>query len=80
MAILKTAPFKKPIIDISGPKGNAFYLLGVAQKYAKQFDWESADIESMLDDLKSKDYKYLVETFDEYFGEVVDLNLAGIEL
>ena len=52
MAILKTAPFKKPIIDISGPKGNAFYLLGVAQKYAKQFDWESADIESMLDGIQ----------------------------
>lgn len=80
MAILKTVPFKKPIIDLSGPKGNAFYLLGLAKKMGKQFGWETSDIDSMLDNLKSKDYKHLVLSFDEYFGEVVDLNLAGIEL
>jgi len=79
MAILKHNP-TKPIIDLSGPKGNAFYLLGLAKRYGKQFGWEPNDIEAMLDNLKSKDYKHLVETFDEYFGQVVDLNLAGIEL
>jgi hypothetical protein len=34
----------------------------------------------MLDNLKKGDWKHLVLSFDEYFGEVVDLNLAGIEL
>jgi hypothetical protein len=46
----------------------------------KQFGWETSDIDSMLENLKSKDYKHLVLSFDGYFGEVVDLNLAGIEL
>ena len=80
MAILKTAPYNKPMIDLSGPKGNAFYLLGLAQKYGNQFGWGVMEINAMLDNLKSGDYKHLVETFDGYFGEVVDLNLAGIEL
>ena len=68
------------MIDLSGPKGNAFYLLNLAQKYGKQFGWGVMEINAMLDNLKSGDYKHLVEAFDGYFGEVVDLNLAGIEL
>ena len=55
-------------------------MLAQAKKFGKQFGWEPTDIEAMLDNLMSKDYKHLVETFDEYFGQVVDLNLAGIEL
>ena len=40
MAILKHNP-TKPIIDLSGPKGNAFYLLGLAKRYGKQYGWET---------------------------------------
>ena len=80
MSILKTIPNTKPIIDLSGPKGNAFELLGLATSTGKQFGWSKDGINSICKDMMSSDYKHLVETFDKHFGEVIDLNLAGIEL
>ena len=80
MAILKTSPQTKPVIDLSGPKGNAFYLIGTAEKTGEQFGWRELAIQGVREDMMSSDYKHLVETFDKHFGEVIDLNLAGIEL
>ena len=44
---------KKPqseiVIDLTGPQGNAFFLLGYAKKLAKQLDFE--DVDGLLDDM-----------------------------
>ena len=37
MAIL-TKTEKKQVIDLTGPQGNAFYLLGLAMKLSKLFN------------------------------------------
>ncbi len=58
------------IIDLTGPQGNAFYLLGIARKLAKQLDLSHQKIE---DEMMSDDYEHLVETFDKYFGSFVIL-------
>ena len=57
-------------IDLTGPEGNAFYLLGLAGKLCKDFglEWEVVTKE-----MQSGDYENLLEVFDNYFGEVVDL-------
>ena len=66
---------KKPqseiVIDLTGPQGNAFFLLGYAKKLAKQLDFE--DVEGLLDDMQSSDYEHLIQVFDEHFGEFVIL-------
>ena len=36
MAILKKDKFKKRVIDLNGPEGNAFYLIGLADKLCSQ--------------------------------------------
>ena len=70
MAIITKDTTKKQVVDLTGPQGNAFYLLGLASKLCKQLQIED-DI--ILDDMKSGDYEHLITTFDNYFGELIDL-------
>jgi len=74
MAILtKSNEYKKQVIDLTGPEGNAFYLLGTAMKLCKQIGISSSRTEEIMDELKSSDYEHLITTFDNYFGCIVDL-------
>ena len=70
MAILSKDTTKKRVVDLTGPDGNAFVLLGMAKGLCKQLEIED-DI--ILDDMKSGDYEHLITTFDTYFGDVIDL-------
>ena len=58
------------VIDLTGPQGNAWNLLGQAQKFARQL---KLDEDLILGEMKSGDYENLVETFDRYFGSFVIL-------
>ena len=73
MAILKKDKYKKQVIDLTGPDGNAYYLLGTAMNVCKQLDLSSEKTEEILDEMKSSDYENLIKVFDKYFGKVVDL-------
>lgn len=57
-------------IDLTGPEGNAFYLLGFATKLGKTLgmDWSS-----ICDEMRSGDYENLVQVFDNNFGHLVTL-------
>ncbi len=57
-------------IDLTGPQGNAFFLLGTASNFAKQLGIDSKPI---LDEMKSGDYENLVQVFDRHFGSFVTL-------
>jgi hypothetical protein len=57
-------------VDLTGPQGNAFYLLGLAQTLSKQIGF---DMEEVLTEMQSSDYEHLIQTFDSYFGSVVVL-------
>ena len=70
MAILKKDTIKKQVIDLTGPQGNAFYLLGVAMKLSKDI---GLDLEAVLDDLRDGDYEHLITRFDYHFGFLFDL-------
>lgn len=58
------------IIDLTGPQGNSFYLLGTARNLAKQLGIPHQPIE---DDMMSGDYEHLLQVFDNAFGEFVIL-------
>ena len=73
MAILKKDKYKKQVIDLTGPDGNAFYILGTAMNLCKQIDISSDRTKEILDEMKSSDYENLIKVFDKYFGKVVDL-------
>lgn len=57
-------------IDLTGPQGNAFYLLGTASNLAKQL---GLDTDVILNEMKSSDYENLLQVFDSYFGHFVTL-------
>ena len=65
----KTTP-KEIVIDLTGPKGNAFFLLAQANRLAKDLGLHPFQI---LDEMKEGDYEHLINTFDKYFGEYVIL-------
>jgi len=69
MAILTKQP-RKQVIDLTGPQGNAFYLLGTAMKLCKQI---GLSVNAVLDDLKGGDYEHLITRFDYHFGHLIDL-------
>ena len=72
MAILEKTP-RKEIIDLTGPKGNAFYLLGTAANLMKTLEYTSTEAENVLTEMRSSDYENLVTLFNNHFGEIVDL-------
>ena len=73
MAILTKDKFRKRVIDLNGPEGNAFCLLGTAMSLCKQIGISETRTEEIIDELKSSDYEHLITTFDKYFGKLIDL-------
>ena len=61
------------IIDLTGPQGNAFFLLGQANKWLKEIGYNEEDRNKVLEDMKSSDYEHLIEVFDKHFGSFVIL-------
>lgn len=57
-------------IDLTGPQGNAFYILGVAKNLCKQV---GVDFKPIMDEMTSGDYDNLIEVFDKKFGSVVTM-------
>jgi hypothetical protein len=61
---------RQTVIDLTGPQGNAYYLLGQAGQYARQLGLDSDQI---ITEMKSGNYENLVAVFDHYFGDYVIL-------
>lgn len=57
-------------IDLTGPDGNAFVLLGYAKNLAKQL---KKDEKAIIEEMTSGDYENLIEVFEREFGNVVTL-------
>jgi len=68
-------------IDLRGPDGNAFVILAMAMNLAKQLqeaDPERYDPERIKKEMTSGDYKNLVNTFEDYFGDYVTIYNADV--
>jgi len=68
--IIKKNNNRKSVIDLTGPDGNAFVLMGLATKWAKQLGLNGDDI---LEEMKSGDYENLLLVLEEYFGDYIIL-------
>jgi hypothetical protein len=69
MAIIQKQP-RRIVIDLSGPDGNAFVLMGYATRIARDL---GLDGKAITAEMRSGDYENLLNVFDKYFGEYVDL-------
>ena len=57
-------------IDLTGPQGNVFFLIGTAKNLAKQLGLDGKAIQA---EMMSGDYENAVNVFDENFGHFVTL-------
>lgn len=69
MAIIEKNYSGRPTVDLTGPDGNAFVLLGMAKRWARQLDKDWAPIQ---EEAMSGDYENLLLVLDREFGEYVD--------
>ena len=61
-------PIKQIEIDLSGPEGNAYMLIGMAGKWAKQLGLDSKAIQA---EMMSGDYENLLAVMEKYFGDYI---------
>jgi len=68
--IREKQPQLEIVVDLTGPQGNAFFLLGTAKDLTHQLglSWDTIHKE-----MTSSDYENLIQVFDKYFGDFVIL-------
>ena len=57
-------------LDLTGPDGNAFVLLGYASKFSRQLGLDSNKVRM---EMTIGDYEHLIKVFEKYFGKYVIL-------
>lgn len=68
--MIKTKKNKGIEIDLTGPQGNVYFLIGTAINLAKQLGLDGKAIQA---EMMSGDYKNAVNVFDKNFGGIVTL-------
>lgn len=68
--IVKKPKETRITVDLTGPDGNAFCLMGLAMRLAKQVGKDGFEITQRM---REKDYEHLLKVFDEEFGDFVTL-------
>jgi hypothetical protein len=63
---------EKPLIDLSGPQGNAFYLMGVVLNTFRRSGAPELG-ESIVEEMQKGDYEHLLKTFDLHLGDHFDI-------
>jgi hypothetical protein len=70
MAIKEHTPLKT--LDLDGPDGNVFSLMGIVNRNAKALE---LDGKAIIKEMKSGDYRNAVYVFNRDFGEFFDIVL-----
>jgi hypothetical protein len=62
-------------IDLTGPQGNVFSLIGIGMDLAKQLNKlrgnEYINIKELQADMMSKDYEHAVQVMEKNFGHLI---------
>ena len=68
--MIREKQVREYVIDLTGPEGNAFCLMGHARKLSKQLGLNGDNI---INEMMSGDYENLLQVFDSNFGDYVVL-------
>jgi hypothetical protein len=66
MIVKKQKTKGKIKIDLTGPDGNAFMLIGMASRWAKQMGLNASEISA---EMMSGDYEHLLSVMEKHFGD-----------
>lgn len=75
VAILQLTTPSQLVVDLRGPEGNAYMLIGLAERLGKTLGFSPDEREDIQIRLKSKDYNHLVHVMEHYFGHCVNFVL-----
>jgi hypothetical protein len=56
-------------LNLNGPEGNVFALMGTAKNLAKQLDMNATEI---INEMRAGDYNHALDVFEKHFGSVVE--------
>lgn len=70
---IKSSTNQKPTIDLHGPDGNVFALIGHARSLGKQLGFSGEKADALRKEMMSGNYQNAIEAFDREFGDYVDL-------
>lgn len=59
-------------LDLNGPEGNAFALLGLVNKIGKQIGLDPKEIKAIQAEMMSDDYEHLLSVLRREFGDVIE--------
>jgi hypothetical protein len=79
--LIDSSEGKRRSIDLRGPEGNGYVILGIAKNFTEQLkkvDPEKYEWEKIQSEMTNGDYKNLVLTFERYFGDFVDIYNADV--
>ena len=63
-------PMSAPnVINLDGPDGNAYVLMGMTARCARDIGYASDETDLILRRMMNGDYFNLVKVFEEYFGD-----------
>lgn len=57
----------KPLLKLTGEDGNAFFILGMAVKTAKEAGWTKEQIEKFIKKATAGNYENLLQTCMDFF-------------
>ena len=66
--MIKEKRKQSPSVDLTGPEGNAFVLIGYARQWSKQIGLNPDKVQK---EMMKGDYENLVSVLEKYFGSVV---------
>lgn len=78
MAIKRKEP-KQFTIDLDGPDGNAFVIMGRVQNLMRQLGYSKAKIEDTMGLMESSDYVNLLRVADKVIGDHVTFETENEE-
>lgn len=77
--MIKKTKSGRIIINLDGPQGNAFFLMGCARNLLSQF-MDKGYVENIIKEMQSGDYENLIKVFDRELGIIVDLETSNKDL
>ena len=64
---MKNKPlFESVVINVRSPEGNAFYIMSVIKRLMKIMGESEENINAVIADMKSSDYKHLCDVASKY--------------
>ena len=77
--IRKKEPTSTIVLDLDGPEGNVFNIIGTATMLGRNCGYKEDDIKTMVEEMKSGDYINALTVFNKNFGSFVVMETTNEE-